>query len=268
LKSPYFLIETDSKGTIVNPVLPKKAEQETPSPPLFIQQITIENGSLDYLNGKIASPPFPTGVKNIQLEFQEISIPFTNDFSPYSLKADIPGKLRKGILQSKGTIRLRNMDTECTLTLKGLDITGIKPYFQRKGDVDVTRGLLDIDMTVKISDRKIYAPGRAVLKDLQFRSGAGAGQKFLSLPLHAVLSFLKDNNNHIVFDFILEGDLSNPKYNVRRNFVEKITFGIAEKLGLSVSKIGESIIVLGSEGLKQVGKGIKGVGEGIRDIFK
>ena len=108
----------------------------------------------------------------------------------------------------------------------------------------------------------------AVLKDLQFRSGEGTGNKFLSLPLHAVMSFLKDNNNQIPFDFILEGNLDNPQFNIQQSLVEKITLGLAQKLGLSVTKIGESIIFLGGEGLKQFGKGIQGLGEGIRDIFK
>jgi len=268
LKSPYLLIETDRKGILVNPVIPKKADQGTSPPSLFIQDITIENGSLDYLNGKIAKSPFLTKLRNIKLDFQNMSIPFREVFSTYSLLADIPGKLNKGTLQSKGKIMLKTMDTECTVTLKGLDITGFKPYFQKKGDVDVTRGLLDLDMTIKISANKIHAPGRAVLKDLQFRSDTGTGQHFLSLPLRAVMNFLKDNNNQIAFDFILEGNLNNPQFNIRQSLVEKITLGLAQKLGLSVTKIGESIIVLGGEGLKQFGKGIKGVGEGIRDIFK
>lgn len=46
--------------------------------------------------------------------------------------------------------------------------------------------------------------------------------------------------------------------------MEKPTLGLAEKLGLSVTRIGESIIV---EGAKQLGKGIKGMGEGIEKIF-
>ena len=86
--------------------------------------------------------------------------------------------------------------------------------------------------------------------------------------IKAVVSFLKNNNNQIVFDFTLEGDLANPKFNLRQSFMEKLNLGIAEKLGLSVTKIGESIVILGAEGVKQVGKGIKGIGEGIKDIFK
>jgi hypothetical protein len=103
------------------------------------------------------------------------------------------------------------------------------------------------------------------LKDLEFQRGSGLGNKFLNLPLSAVVSFLKNHNNEIVVNFVVEGDLNNPKFNIRESFMEKVSIAIAEKLGLSIKRIGESIVIFGAEGIKEVGKGI---GEGIKKIFK
>lgn len=209
-----------------------------------------------------------TQLKDIEFESHKIVYPPDDSFLAFSLNAKVPGNFSTGTLNSNGSIKLKTRDTDCRITVTGLDITKFKPYFQKKGDVNVTRGFLDLDMNVKVLSRKIYAPGKAVLKDLQFDTGQSPGKKFLSLPLSVVISFLKGNNNQIAFDFILEGDLDNPKFNLRESIVERITLGIASKLGLSVTGIGESIIEFGVEGAKQVGKGVKSIGEEIRQIFK
>jgi hypothetical protein len=268
LVNPYLFIETDKRGNMVlfSPQKEKKDTQK-PIPPFLIKKTKIINGSLDYLDGKVSRIPVLTKVRDIVLESTEIMFPPDERFSDYSVTAGIPGTKGTGTVKSAGKIKLTTRDMDSVITVKNLDITDFKPYFQKKGDVNITGGFLDLNMNVKISSRKIRAPGSAMLRDLQFETGHGMGNKFLGLPLSALVSFMK-KNNQISFQFILEGDMDNPKFSLRENLVEKITIGLAGKLGLSVTKIGESIVVLGAEGVKQVGKGLKGVGEGIRDIFK
>jgi hypothetical protein len=107
-----------------------------------------------------------------------------------------------------------------------------------------------------------------VLKDIEFERGSGLGSTFLNLPLSAVISFLKNHNNEIVVNFVVEGDLNNPKFNLRESLMNKISIGMAEKLGLSIQGIGESIVETGAEGAKEVGKSVQGIGEGIKRIFE
>jgi hypothetical protein len=267
LTNPYILIETDNKGKLVNPILKKKTEAEgKPSPPVFLEDVSVEKGSLDYLDGKITRTPTLTRLRDIRLEFRKLHLPFSEDFSSYTMTAAIPGNSATGALKIDGKTRLKTLDTDCRVNLTSLDITRFKPYFQKRGDVNVTRGLLDLNMNVKISSRKITAPGKAVLRDLQFESGTG--KRFFNIPLNPVLGFLKDNNGQIVFDFTVEGDMDNPKFNLRESIVQKLTLGIAARLGLSVTEIGESVIVFGAEGAKQIGRGVKEIGEGIREIFQ
>ncbi len=269
LKNPYILLETDNKGNLTNPFLQERAKGARKSiPPVVIKKIKIVNGSLDYIDRKVSRIPVLTRLKDIELESKEITFPLNDNFSTYIVTAKIPGSQSSGILKSKGKIKLKTGDMDCRAELTGLDITMFKPYFQKKGDVNVTKGILGVEMDMKITARKINAPGKAILKNLEFEAGHGTGKKFLSIPLYAIMKFLKNNNNQIMFNFVLEGNLDNPKFNIRESFLEKITLGLAEKLGLSVTRIGESIIVLGTEGVKQVGKGIKGIGEGLKDIFK
>jgi hypothetical protein len=50
--------------------------------------------------------------------------------------------------------------------------------------------------------------------------------------------------------------------------MNKISIGMAEKLGLSIQRIGESIVETGAEGAKEVGKSIQGIGEGIKKLLE
>ncbi len=267
LENPYFLLKKDSKGKLVNP-FPKKSsmtEGEKPMPPVFFKKIEVRNGSLDYLDGSVASRPVLTKLRNMELEFKELAFPTGDEFSSYALSADIAGKQNTGTLRSNGKIKLINKDMDGKVEIKKLDITEFKPYFQKKSDVNVTRGTLDINMVVKIRSNKINAPGKAVLKELEFEKGASMGNKFLNLPLSAVVSFLKNNNNEIVVNFVVEGDLDNPKFNLRESFMNKISIAMAEKFGFSIRRIGESIVETGAEGAKEVGKGI---GESIKKLLE
>jgi hypothetical protein len=80
-----------------------------------------------------------------------------------------------------------------------------------------------------------------------------------------MLNFMKKSGDRLPVDFVVSGDLDNPKFNIAENFMAKLSFGIAEKLGVSVKDIGESIFGIGAGGTKKVGEEIR---EGFKKLFK
>ena len=66
---------------------------------------------------------------------------------------------------------------------------------------------------------------------------------FWAYPRSMIVKALETNNHQIVFDFIVEGSLENPKFNFRGNLVHHFTIGLAESLGLSVIEAGETVII-------------------------
>jgi hypothetical protein len=237
-------------------------------PPVFFKKIEVTNGSLDYLDRSVLSKGVLTKLRNVEFDFKDLTFPLKDNFSGYSLSANIPGKQNTGTLRSNGKIKLLNKDMDGKIEIKKLDITEFKPYYQKKGDVNVTNGTLDMNMDVKIKSNKINAPGKAALKDIEFERGSGLGSTFLNLPLSAVISFLKNHDDEIIVNFVVEGDLNNPKFNLRESLMNKISIGMAEKLGLSIQRIGESIVETGAEGAKEVGKSVQGIGEGIKKLLE
>lgn len=271
LKDLYVLVETDRQGNVIMPALPAEKEKKDKekkdakgSPPVFIKNIGVRNGSIDYLDRKTAKTPILTKIRNIQLDAKDIAIPLGANFTTYTLKADVPGNMSTGTLMSKGKVKLKTQDVDSRVETRKLDITAMKPYFQKEGSVNVTKGLLDLDIDVKIVSRMIRAPGNLVLRDLEFESGSGTGSKFLGVPLSLVIAFMKNSNNEIPLKFVVEGSLDNPKFGLAESLSAKLSSGLAEKLGLSVKGIGGSAVNLGSEGTKAVGSGIKGLADGIK----
>lgn len=273
LKDLYMLVETDRQGNVIMPALPVENEKEKKekekkdakeSPPVLIKKVEVRNGSIDYLDRKTARKPILTKIRNIQLDAKDIAIPLGTNFTPYTLKADIPGNMSTGSLMSKGKIKLKTQDADSRVETRKIDITIMKPYFEKEGSVNVTKGFLDLDMDVKIASRMIRAPGNVVLKDLEFESGSGRGGKFLGVPLSLVVTFMKNSNNEIPLKFIVEGSLDNPKFSLAESLGERFSSSLAEKLGLPLKDIGGSAVNLGSEGAKTVGSGIKGLADSIR----
>src|SRR5208337_679304 len=149
----------------------KKAAQ--PAPPVTVKEIEVINGSVDYLDRKTPATPVLTKMRAIAFVMKDVSVPFADTFSDYVLSATIPGNYGTGTIKSKGSIKIKTKEMDLKANVKNLDITAFKPYFQKQSPVDITKGLLDLEIDVKVASGRLHAPGTVVLKDLQFQSGSG-----------------------------------------------------------------------------------------------
>ena len=278
LVRPYLRVERDRTGEFVNPFLSTEAVKTPPAkknseravqeksdePTLLFQKLQISEGIIDYFNGMVAAPPHHTRLEAVALTMDNVSLPTTNVSSNYVFSANI----QNGSVSSKGVTALQSKDSKGTVTVRNLDITKFKPYFQKKGDADLVRGAMNLDMDLSIKSRILNAPGRVVLKNLAFATGGGTGAVFLGVPRNLVLDALKSGNNEIAFDVRLEGNLDDPKFSVREGLMKRFAAGLAGKLGVGVVEMGGAVVGAGKEGVEQVGKGARGIGEGLRKMFK
>jgi hypothetical protein len=69
------------------------------------------------------------------------------------------------------------------------------------------------------------------------------------------MNSLKNKENKIEVDFVLEGDLDNPHFSLNEAFATRVAVATAELLGVSIRKVVEG---LGSS---------QGVGEAVRELF-
>ncbi len=266
LTRPYLRIERDRAGEFVNPFAsveapsPSRSEKAAPAKEkadettLLFQKVQVSNGIIDYYNGMVASPPHLTRLEAVALQMDDVSSPAGTSAFNFVFSSQI----RNGTVASKGVTALQSKDTNATVTVRNLDVTQFKPYFQKKRDADITRGTMNLDMNLAIKSRMIDAPGKVVLKDLSFASGGGVKETFIGVPRDLVLNALKTGNNEIALDIRLEGNLDDPKFSVREGLMKRLAAGLAGKLGVDVAGIGEAV----------VGAGKQGIGEGLRKLFK
>jgi hypothetical protein len=276
LKNPYIFVEVDKKGNIINPVLPvipepakvkKQDRQDQPTAPVTMKKIEIKGGAIDYLDGKVPRTPVLTKIRNINLEVKDVHTPFTDTFSPYVLSANMLGHRSTAVVKSNGKMNLKTKDMGCKTQIRAMDLTDLQPYFQKNNTATIRKGFLDLDIDVRVVSKKIHAPGNAVLKDLEFQSGSGAGNYFMGIPLSLVIGFLKTSNNEIPIAFVVEGDLDNPKFSLQEEFVAAMSIALASKLGFSIEGIAQSLLGGGVKGAGNVGSSVKGIEEGLKKLF-
>ena len=276
LEKPVLRLETDREGRLTNNPFATSAtsgekaggKTEPSSLPSFgIKRFLVKEGTLLYYDGKISHPAHLTRLESVDLDLKRISVPLNGRWSDYKLTARIPGKKSTGTFNWAGKTDFRSLDTDAKIFLNGLDITGFKPYYMKKGDADVSRGVLAITMDVEVRSKHIRAPGRAVVKDLELVSEKGLGGRFMGAPRALVLKMLKTGNDEIALDFVIEGKLDDPKFSIRENFMKRFTVGLAKNLGLTVLDAGKSVVELGAKGVREAGKGIKGIGSGMQKLF-
>ena len=274
LTKPYIRLESDRNGKITSPLpgFPPKqtgAEEQRGTPvQVEVKNLKIAGGELLYLDGKIARQPYPVRLTDIALNADTLSLPPEDRYTTYQLSAHVPGNQSTGVLTSSGKTDFKTLDTNSKVSLRDLDLTSLKPYIIKQGEVDVSHGLLDLSLDLSIKKKMIDAPTHAVIKNLTFIPERGLKDEFLGIPRSLVVKALETNNHQIVFDFILEGNLQNPEFNFRGSLVNRFTTGLAKSLGLSVIEAGETVIIQGGRGIQGIGKGLKEIEKEMQKPFK
>ncbi|HNS53140.1 MAG TPA: DUF748 domain-containing protein [Syntrophales bacterium] len=266
LVNPYLRLRTDRQGKSVSPLPggpPEKAGAKEKDAGLTVEvkSLRIEGGELLYLDGKIARPPHPVRVTDIELTADQLAFPADDRVTAFRLEARLPGSQGTGRLTASGTTALASLDTAATAALRNLDLTAFKPYIRRKGDVDITRGFIDLDVDLGVQRRMLRAPARSVLRDLRFAGRGGLTDRFLGVPRDLVVNALSANGNRIEIDFVVEGSLDNPTFSLRESMITRLTIALARTLGLSAVESGGQAIIQG-------GRILKGVGDIMKELTK
>ena len=152
-------------------------------------------------------------------------------------------------------------------TLRSVDLVALQPYLTKAAETRVQKGVLDLDLQSEVTKNRLRAPGKVVISDLEFAPGRGALDTFMGVPRAAVVSFLKNKENKIAVNFIIEGDVNNPRFALNEAFATRVASAMAENLGVSIRGVAEGVGTLGQKGLEAVGGAAKGVGGAFQQLF-
>jgi hypothetical protein len=273
--NPYLSVYRTRAGKVrVVPSLSEKKKtaghpSEKVSAPtvLTIGHITLQNGVMDLYDASVAKPALKIRLEQIRADVQDLVIPDLNGKSRFSLTGVVKGIQQDGHVDVAGWADIATRDSSVKLTLKSVDLTALQPYLIKANDTRVQKGALDLDLQSDVKDHWLKAPGKVTISDLKLAPAKGMFGTFMGVPRDAVLAFLKDKGNRITLSFILEGDISNPKFSLREAFAERLAVSMADLLKVSIGGVVKGAGSLGEKGVETAAGVVKGIGGAVQNIF-
>jgi hypothetical protein len=236
-------------------------------PPVSIGKITVEDGVAELFDATVAQPPLKIRLEQLQATVRDVLVPTLADKSAFELTGIVAGVRRNGRVTATGWAVGATRDSHVAITLRGADLVSLQPYLSAAGEVRVTRGFMDLDLQSDVRKNRLRAPGKVTIAQLEFAPAQGAKDTFVGVPRGAVLAFLKGKDDKIAVNFLLEGDLGNPRFSLNEAFATRMASAMAEGLGVSIRGVAEGAGALSRLGGSAVQETMKGVGVALGGLF-
>ncbi|HOS96270.1 MAG TPA: DUF748 domain-containing protein, partial [Deltaproteobacteria bacterium] len=232
-----------------------------------IGRITLKDAVIEFFDASVARPPAQIRLEQIQATLRNLDIPAYAGRSEFSFTGVARGVHTSGTVDIRGWVVVASRDSEVTVRLRTMDLAALSPYLNRSGDVKVLGGTLDVDVASEVKKGKIRAPGTITIADLELAPSPGLFGTFMGVPRDAVLTFLRDSQNRISLDFVLEGDMSDPRFTLHEAFSRRLAASMAEVLNVGIKGVAEGAGTLGRKGADAAGDVVKGVGNAVEQFF-
>lgn len=272
LERPTVVITVRSNGSVDLPLgLPahgKETSREGQLAQMAISQVQVHDGRIDLIDRTVRGPPVRLRLEKVQAKVRDLAVPLTPGKSPLEFEAVLPGNHVDGHVRLSGWVDPITQDASVKATLRSIDLTLLAPYLLKVQEAKVDRGRMDMDLDFQVRHRKVGAPGKVTIADLQLSSAPGVLNSFLGLPRQGILNLLKTRDGKIEIAFRVEGDFSDPHFMIQQSFVSAMASGLAEQLGVSVKGVGSGVVTLGQKGAEAVGDVAKQLGGGVKRLFE
>ena len=223
---------------------------------VHIGGIVLSNCALDFFDASIRQPALKIRLDQVNAKIGKVSIPELNGRTEIELEGRIKGVQRDGHLAVKGGADLSSRDSDIVVQLRGVDLLALQPYLIKATETSVKKGTLDLDLKSSVVNKRMKAPGSLTLTGLEL----GSGSSFMGVPRAAVVGLLKDKNNRISLQFVLEGNLDDPHFSLNEGLATRVGTSFASAIGVSV----EGLV----KGVGSVGGGTaKGIGGAVGKLF-
>jgi hypothetical protein len=238
----------------------KKAEQEDKGGGMPVEvvigKIELRGGQVEFFDASIKQPAHRMRLEQLQASVEQLQVPSLAGRTNINIDGIIKGVRRDGKLAIAGWLELAAKNSELNTSLAGVDLLTLQPYLIKAAETGVKRGTLDLQLQSSVRANRLHAPGKVTLADLELNEKSGTFGTFMGLPRQAVLTGLKDRNNRITVQFILDGKLDDPHFSLNESFAKSIGAATAGLLGISI------------EGLaKHLGNAPQSIGSAFKSLF-
>jgi uncharacterized protein involved in outer membrane biogenesis len=275
---PYLSVlrTTDGKLEVVPsllagaPASDHQAGSSSPGSPrtVSVGRITLRDGTLDFFDATIARPPLKIRVEQIQATVRDVVTPRFTEKSRLDLTGVLKGVQRDGAVTLAGWAEFATKDSSVKSTLRSVDLLALQPYLIKAHETRVQRGTLDLDLQSDVSKDRLKAPGKLTISGLELVQGKGAFGTFMGLPRDFVVASLKNKENKITVNFVLEGDVNDPGFSLNEALTTRLASSMAESLGVSLGGVAKGAEGLGQTGMEAADKAAKAAGSAVQRLFE
>jgi len=250
---PSLLVGAAGKGQPADPSAPAASSRT-----VTVGRITLRDGVLEFFDATVPQPPLKIRFEQVQATVRDVVVPALTGKIRLELTAVLKGVQRDGAVTIAGWAEIASKNSSVTTTLRSADLVTLQPYLIKAQETGVQKGTLDLDLQSEVSRARLKAPGKLTISDLELTPAKDAFGTFMGVPRHAVLASLKNKDNKIVVNFVLEGDINNPQFSLNEALSTQVAASMAETLGMSLGGVAKGVGTLGQKGVEAAGEAAKG----------
>jgi hypothetical protein len=204
-----------------------------PATVVEIGNVQLDDATFEFFDASVRQPALNLRLQRLRAEAGPIVVPALDREITLALEGVLDGPQHDGRLSIDGTLTPATRDARLKARFAGVDMVPLQPYLLKNADTRIQRGTLDLKLDATVARGKLQAPGRLTLTDLQLADG-GPLATFAGVPRRAVLAAMTERGR-LEVSFTLEGRLEDPSFSLNENLATKVTAGMAESLGVSLS---------------------------------
>ena len=222
-------------------------------PQIVIGKITLADGTIEFFDASVRATPVKLRLEQIEARIGKLRLPGLTGQTALKIDGVLKGNRQDGRIAIDGSIELASKESGLTTKLRGVDMTVLQPYLIQAAETGVRRGTLDLDLNSSVSKGKLRAPGSLSLSDLELSSAAGT---FMGVPRSAAIGLLKDKKGKISVQFVLEGDINDPRFSLNEQFASRLGTSLAGTLGISIESLAKGVGSVGGGAAKSIGESL------------
>jgi hypothetical protein len=229
---------------------------ETAVPGIRVGGVELRNAAVDFYDASVRQPAHKLRLEQTTLKVGQLNLPALDGQTSLSLDGVVKGVQRDGKVSIKGWVELASKDSEVQTRLTGVDLVAFQPYLIKAAETGVKKGTLDLDLKSTVKKNRLHAPGKVTLSGLELSTG----KSFMGMPREAVVGMMKDKNGRITAEFVLDGNIDDPKFSLNEKFLTQVGGATAKFLGISLEGLATGIGTAG-------GAAAQGVGNAVGKLF-
>ena len=238
----------------------KKPGNAAPLPTVTLDRVELVNTAMEFFDATVKKPPLRIRLEQLHATVDDVRLPELKGHTRLDMQGVFKGVRNDGRISIKGWVEIATRDSEIISKLRGIDLVALQPYLIRAAETGVRKGTLDLDITARVKNKQLLAPGTVTLGNLELDEGSST---FMGMPRKAVVSMMQDRARKITVRFELAGNLDDPQFKLNENLSSRLGSSIASSLGISFEGIARGAGSVGGV----VGGVAEGAGKAIKGLF-